>query len=81
MAYIHSTIYQQVESAIATAKNSTHDELMTLAKRYGVSNVDVTAVIGHGVVIEGKQVFIELEYEYFTLDDRCLISTCQIKII
>ena len=81
MAYIHSTSYQQVSSAIAMAKNSTPEELMTLAKRYGVSNVDITAVIGHGVIIENKTVFLELEYEYFTEDDRCLITTCQVKII
>lgn len=80
MSYIHSTKYQQVKRAIELAEKSTASELITLVKREVSSDIDVTKVTDHAVIVDGGAVFVELEFEYFNSLDRCLINTVTVRI-
>lgn len=80
MAYIHSSMYSKIKRAIKIADESSPYDLLALAKRHVKDTIDITTVLGHAIIVEGSSVFLELEYEYFTMEDTCLINTVTIEI-
>lgn len=80
MSYIHSSLYEKVKRAMNIADTSTQPELLELVKRNVRTDIEVSVVTDHAIVVESGIVYIEFEYEYFTMDDRCLINVVLVRI-
>ena len=73
-------MYNAVKRAIVLLENSPKEHKLELVKRHVNANIDITTVTDHAVIIEGAAVYLEIEYEYFTMEDVCLTNTVTIDI-
>jgi hypothetical protein len=79
VAYIHSSLFDRTTRSIELLQKKTQSELLVLAQRHAPNAFEIVEVTDFAVIVDSGVLYIELEYEYFTVDDRRVISTTQFK--